>query len=79
MSVKVWDHSIRVEMKDGAPVCFHWLGATYIVQEIVEVWRLAGRWWGKEEARNYYRVLTSQGVFDIYSSSGKWLIDRSID
>ena len=77
--MKVRGQPIRVQVQEGQPVRFYRSGMIYDVKGILDVWRLTGRWWGREEARNYYRVQTSRGVYDIYRSSGKWLLERSVD
>lgn len=69
------------------PIRFRWRGDDYLVEEVLQRWSDwnfgAGshrRSWRNRRHRNYYRVKTAQGVYELYfdrgvpEGTGRWIL-----
>lgn len=66
----------------GIPLTLARDGDKQRVTKVYEKWRAVEEWWGKEMARNYFRVKTNKGmVCDIYRDmpAGSWYLSRIHD
>jgi len=60
--------SVQVRHHQGQLTAFTWRAATYPVR-VIDMWRLATRWWEPGEAadRTYYRCETADyHIFELY-------------
>jgi hypothetical protein len=66
----------------GIPLSLDIDGGRQRVTKVYEKWQKVEEWWGKEMARNYFRVKTSKGIVcDIYRDmpDGGWYLSRIHD
>ncbi len=60
--------SVQVRHHQGQLIAFTWRATSYPVR-VIDMWRLATRWWEPGEAadRTYYRVETTDNqIFELY-------------
>jgi hypothetical protein len=60
--------SVQVRQQQGQLIAFTWRAAIYPVR-VLDMWRLATRWWEPGEAadRTYFRVETADHhIFELY-------------
>lgn len=65
--------AITVEARKGVPCRLCWNGRTYRTRKLLDYWILQTRWWGREERRIYFRLLTDRGVMEVYRATGRGL------
>ena len=66
----------------GVPLTLVRNGEAQRITKVYQRWRVVEQWWGKEIARNYFRVKTNRGlVYDIYRDmpTGCWYLSRIHD
>lgn len=61
------------------PTAFCWKGFLYEVDCVLESWTARGEWWGKEERREYFMLLTQRGVMEIFKGNEGWVLSRIVD
>lgn len=61
------------------PQAFCWRGALYEVECVLERWSARSEWWGAEEQREYFMLLTQRGVMEIFHGRGGWMLSRIVD
>ncbi len=61
------------------PRAFCWQGLLYEVETVLETWSARCEWWGTEEQREYFLVLTQMGVMEIFQSKQGWILSRVFD
>lgn len=64
---------------DPDPTAFCWQGKLFEVECVLESWTSRGNWWGSEEYREYYMLLTQRGVVEIFSGRTGWMLSRIVD
>lgn len=52
---------------------------TYRVERLLEAWVVEGRWWGREERRDYVRLLTDRATVELYRRGDAWRLTRILD
>lgn len=57
----------------------HWRRQVFSVREVLERWISQTKWWSSEEKRLYFRLLTSDGILEIYRSGEQWVLSRIMD
>ena len=62
-----------------SPTAFCWRGRLYEVETVLEEWSARGDWWGKEERRTYYLLMTTNGVLEIFRGREGWMLSRIYD
>lgn len=70
---------IDVQTRDHVPATVCWRGRLYEVERILERWTSRSHWWGQEDIRTYYVVVTTRTVLEIYSSPHGWMLSRIWD
>lgn len=66
----------------GRPVLFRFAGGQERVQEVLDTWVEAGRWWEGEPEQLTYRVATRNGgVFELtfIPRERRWLLYKAYD
>lgn len=64
--MKSINEPITVDARNGVPSRFWWGRRTYRTRKLLDYWILQTRWWGCEERRIYFRLLTDGGVMEVY-------------
>lgn len=71
---------VEVDEKKGWPCRIRWRGTVLRVKRPLDFWKRRGRWWGKEEERIYFRLLTDGGAIEIYrDGSSDWVLTKVLD
>lgn len=70
---------IDVHIQQHQPVVVCWRGKLYEVECILETWSSRRAWWGQEDSRTYYLMMTNRGVIEIYSGNSGWMLSRMWD
>lgn len=70
---------IDVSAQKNMPTAFCWRGNLYEVEQILEQWSAREQWWGKDDRREYFLIITTQGVMEIYSGRQGWMLSRVYD
>lgn len=61
------------------PRAFCWRGKLYEVEQVLETWSARTDWWGTEEQREYFMLLTERGVMEIFRGNSGWILSRIVD
>jgi hypothetical protein len=77
--MKLFLEPIDVDPPRGRPRRLRWRRRMYAIREIIDFWVSQTHWWRAEERREYLRVLTDDGVFELYRSAGRWTLSRVMD
>lgn len=72
-------HTQQARILDNTPVAFCWRGQLYEVENVLERWLARGEWWGTEEQREYYMLLTQRGVMEVFNGREGWVLSRIVD
>jgi hypothetical protein len=70
---------IDVHTQQELPITVCWRGRLFDVERILETWSSRHAWWGREDIRTYYLMMTSRGVIEIYSGTDGWMLSRVWD
>ncbi len=70
---------IDVVRQQSEPTAFCWRGSLYQVEQVLESWSARGQWWGTEDRREYYMLLTQRGVMEIFCGQEGWMLSRIVD
>ena len=65
--------------QDPRPRALCWRGRLFEVETVLEEWTARGHWWGKEDSRAYFLLMTSNGVLEIFKGSEGWMLSRIFD
>jgi hypothetical protein len=61
-------HEVRAAWANSEPVRFFWRGRWRHILHVQEAWVDAGHWWAGEKPLWFYRVATSEGVYELTAS-----------
>lgn len=61
------------------PNAFCWRGRLFEVERVLEQWSARGTWWGREDRRDYFLLMTTTGVMEIYRGTDGWMLSRIYD
>ena len=70
---------IDVVEKDKTPTAFCWKGHLYEVEQVLETWSAREQWWGNADRREYYLLITTNGVVEIFHGRAGWMLSRVYD
>ena len=70
---------IDVAQRNATPTAFCWKGYLYEVESVLETWTARGQWWGREDQREYFMLMTTNGVMEIYLGREGWMLSRVYD
>ena len=73
-----------VEAGPGGPRRFRWRGRTYVVADVLEVWREMGAWWDEDPPteRTVYRIVLEGGAvaeLEHRRPDGTWCLYKLYD
>ncbi len=77
--MRMYLEPIRAEGDPRRPRRFVWRKHILDVREILERWISQTQWWNQEERRVYMRVLTGEGIVEVYRSGERWTLSRIMD
>lgn len=69
----------RMTVRATEPRAFCWRGQLYEVEGVLESWLARGQWWGAEDYREYYMLLTQRGVMEVFKGREGWMLSRIVD
>ena len=69
----------RVVREVRVPTAFCWQGRLFEVETVLEEWSARGEWWGKEDRREYFLLMTQNGVMEIFRGTSGWMLSRIFD
>jgi hypothetical protein len=68
--------------RGGIPDRFTWRGQRHTVRHITNAWRIDEGWWQEHIWRDYYKLITTTGLFVIIYHNlrtGTWFMHRVYD
>ncbi|RPI67644.1 MAG: hypothetical protein EHM43_07110 [Ignavibacteriae bacterium] len=77
--MKLLMEPIDVAEHAAAPSAFCWQGRLFEVETVLENWSARGTWWGIDDRREYYLLMTQNGVMEIFRSRNGWMLSRVYD
>lgn len=77
--MKLITEPIDVSHHSQQPKAFCWRGQLFEVERVLENWTARGTWWGKDDRRDYYLLMTTNGVMEIYCGRDGWMLSRIFD
>jgi len=77
--MKLMMEPIDVSARTATPTAFCWQGRLFEVENVLETWSARGEWWGHEDQREYYLLMTTRGVMEIFRGREGWMLSRIYD
>jgi len=77
--MKLMMEPIDVSATAATPTAFCWQGRLFEVENVLETWSARGEWWGREDKREYYMLMTTSGVMEIFRGREGWMLSRIYD